>query len=57
MPERMLNGTSPAWIAAFEAVFRRCNEANGEAECLLLESLSCLPTIALAEPALSRIGA
>ena len=47
----------PAWIEAFEAVFRRCGLVPGDVACLLTESRSRPVNIALAELALSRIGA
>ena len=47
----------PAWIEAFEAVFRRCGLVPGDAACLLTENRSRPVNIALAELALSRIGA
>ncbi len=52
-----LPSLEPAWIAAFEAVFRRCKVAEGELVCLLTESRSRPVNIALAEAALCRIGA
>ncbi|TCH97988.1 peptidase M29 [Roseococcus sp. SYP-B2431] len=47
----------PSWIEAFEAVFRRCRVAEGEAVCLLAESRSRALNVALAEAALARLGA
>ena len=47
----------PAWISAFEAVFRRCKLAPGDLACLLTESRSRPLNIALAEAAMARIGA
>ncbi len=44
------------WIAAFEAVFRRCRLAPDEIVCLLTESRSRPLNVALAEVALARIG-
>ena len=46
-----------AWIQAFEAVFRRCRVTAGEVACVLAESRSRPLNIALAEAALSRLGA
>ena len=47
----------PAWIAAFEAVFRRCKLVEGDIACLLTESRSRPLNVALAEAALARTGA
>lgn len=47
----------PSWIEAFEAVFRRCRVAPGEAACILAETRSRPLNVALAEAALARIGA
>lgn len=47
----------PSWIEAFEAVFRRCRVAEGEAVCVLAESRSRAVNVALAEAALARLGA
>ena len=53
----LLPTLEPAWISAFEAVFRRCKLAPGDLACLLTESRSRPLNIALAEAALARIGA
>lgn len=52
-----LTTLEPAWISAFEAVFRRCKLAEGELACLLTESRSRPLNVALAEAAMARIGA
>ena len=52
-----LTTLEPSWIAAFEAVLRRCKLAPGELACVLTESRSRPLNIALAEAALARIGA
>ncbi|PZW43108.1 2,5-dihydroxypyridine 5,6-dioxygenase [Humitalea rosea] len=44
------------WLDAFEAVFRLCAAAPGEAVCLLAESQSRPINLALAELALLRLG-
>jgi 2,5-dihydroxypyridine 5,6-dioxygenase len=53
----MLNDRiEPAWIAAFEAVFRLCRATAGEPACLLAESQSRALSLDLAELALHRLG-